>query len=201
PDHGTMTAEAASSWCRQYVARARPSTEEERHVGSTSFVRFLEQVIGPLFGPRVEGTGGGADAFSAQGRGAGDADQGSALAGDEQGVQLAAGGRDPGDHAARVAAVAAANGPFWLSGAGGHAARSALSAAHAGGGSGAHSRAVPGAIPRLQRPALLAACPAGPRGEAFIQLREADPAGGGSAEEGARPGPASKEARAQGVLR
>src|SRR5437773_552684 len=56
-------------------------------VESTSFVRFPEQVIGPLFWRRVEGTG-GADVVSAQGRGAGDADQGSNDAGDEQGVQL-----------------------------------------------------------------------------------------------------------------
>src|SRR5437867_9977191 len=90
-----------------------------RRVGSTSFVRFPEKVIGPLFWRRVEGTG-GADVVSAQGRGAGYADQGSNAAGDEQGVQLAAGSGDPGDHASRAAPAAPADGAVWVPRVGGH---------------------------------------------------------------------------------
>src|SRR5512143_1372037 len=102
-------------------------------------------------------------AVSALGRGAGDADQGSAVAGDEQGVRLASGGGDPRDHAA------------WA-GVGGRASWSAISEADAGCRDREDSAAVSGAVCEVPRAALLLDGTAGARSEALVQLRQADPA-------------------------
>src|SRR3970282_1745074 len=73
----------------------------------------------------------GGDAFSALGPGAGDAERGSAASGDEQGVQLATGGGDLGDHASRASTAAAADGAVRVPGTCGHASRATVSAAGA----------------------------------------------------------------------
>src|SRR5512138_28329 len=170
-----------------------------------------EHMIGPL--PRASemsafsGRGGkgmardgGGHAVAALGRGAGDADQGSAVAGDEQGVQLASRGGDPGDHAARAEAAAAAMGAVWLPGACGPTSWPTVATADTCGRDRADSAAVPGALSGLQREALLRDGASGARSEAVVHVRETDPAGGWSGEEASREGASSEEAREEAAV-